>query len=66
MEWSEVIFHCLVLQKMNGMEWSVMEPIPSNTTFLTNFSFPQIGVYPMEWNQLITQLQFCPQKFQFY
>lgn len=39
MEWSGVIFHCLVLQEMNGMEWSVMESIPSNTTFLTHFSF---------------------------
>jgi len=32
MEWDGTMFHCLVLQKMNGMEWSVMEPIPSNTT----------------------------------
>jgi len=27
---------------MNGMEWSVMELIPSNTTHLTNFPFPPI------------------------
>lgn len=37
MEWKEVIFHCLVLQKMNGMEWSVMELY---STLLTHFSFP--------------------------
>jgi len=32
MEWDKTMFHCLVLQKRNGIEWSVMELIPSNTT----------------------------------
>jgi len=49
----------------NGMEWSVMEPIPFNTTYLANFSFPQFKVYPMKWNTLIIQLQFCPYFFYF-
>jgi len=49
----------------NGMEWSVMEPIPFNTTYLANFSFPQFKVYPMKWNTLIIRLQFCPYFFYF-
>jgi len=39
MVWNTVRFHCLVLYKMDGMEWNVMEPIPSNTTHSFNFSF---------------------------
>jgi len=40
MEWDISTSHCLVMQKINGMEWSVMELIPSHTTHLINFSFP--------------------------
>ena len=44
MEWSGMEPHSIVwfCKKKNGMEWNVMEPIPSNTTNLTNFSFPPI------------------------
>ena len=34
-----IVWFC---KKINGMEWSVMEPIPSNTTHLTNFPFHPI------------------------
>jgi hypothetical protein len=39
MEWYIIKFHCLDLQKTNGMEWNPMEPIPSYTTQSFNFSF---------------------------
>jgi len=32
MKWYIIIFHCLDLQKVNGLEWNTMELIPSNTT----------------------------------
>jgi hypothetical protein len=50
-------FHCLDLQKINGMEWNQFHPIPLNPSI---FHSSQFGVYPMEWNTLIIQFQFCP------
>ena len=35
--WSHIPLFDFV--KKNGMEWDVMEPIPSNTTHLLNFPF---------------------------
>ena len=52
MEWNKVRFHYLVLQKWNGMKWSVMKLIPSNTT------------HPI-FHSLIIQLHFYPNLFHY-
>lgn len=43
-------FHCLNLQIMDGMEWNMMESVPSNSIQISIFCFIQFGVYVMEWD----------------
>jgi hypothetical protein len=47
MKWNEVGYYYVPLfgfakKRWNGMKWSVMECIPSNTTHSCNFPFPPI------------------------
>jgi len=56
--WSHVPLFGFVKKEWNGMECDGTHS--SDTTHLSNFPFPQFGVYPIEWNTLIIHLQFWP------
>jgi hypothetical protein len=48
---------------MNGVEWNMMELIPSHTIQFPNFHSIQFGVYAMEWTSQIKILPFCSNYF---
>jgi len=72
MEWNGVRYNQIPLfgfvkkewngMKWNGVWWNSFHPI---LPILPIFDSSQFGVYPMEWNTLITQLQFYPYLFYF-
>jgi hypothetical protein len=66
MEWYIIKFHCLDLEKTNGMEWNPKEPIPSYTTQSFKFSFPPIWGVSNGMELYIFNITFLPLFYLFH
>jgi hypothetical protein len=42
MEWNKIVFPCLDIIKINGMEWKMMVSIPSYSIVYSHFASPPI------------------------
>jgi hypothetical protein len=42
MGWNKIVFHCLDITKMNGMEWNMMVSIPPYSIVYSHFASPPI------------------------
>jgi hypothetical protein len=49
MRWNKIVFHCLDIIKMNGMEWNMMVSIPPYSIVYSHFASPPIWKV---WNEM--------------